>query len=152
MSISGIFDVCACISTTRGPMDKWRPPLDSGHQIGLDSTLHAFLIVGWWCFIDGWKYRPEFFTLECLCLSLNNQTRHWQTDGTGVFSASNRSHSNLPWFADFSLVMLYKGVKFQLSLGGIFMSRVFMFWLVAQEPKDIWTNGCRRRILCITLV
>jgi hypothetical protein len=50
------------------------------------------------------------------------------------------------------LLMLYKGVKFQLSLGGIFMSRVFMFWLVAQEPKDIWTNRCHRRICRIKLV
>ena len=152
ISTSGIFDIFAWISTTKGVRNKWRLQRDSAHQTGSETPWVASLIIGWWCFIDGWQYRPEFFTLEYLCLSLNSQNNHWQTDGTGEFSASKRSNSNLPWCADFSLLMLYKGVKFQLSLGGIFMSRVFMFWLVAQEPKDVWTNGCHRRIWRIKLV
>jgi len=47
ISTSGIFDVFACSSTTRGAMNKWRPPPDSAHQIGLETPWVAFLIVGW---------------------------------------------------------------------------------------------------------
>jgi len=48
--------------------------------------------------------------------------------------------------------MVYKGVKIQPSLGAIFVSRNFMFWLVSQEPGDLWTNGGRKQIQRIKLV
>jgi hypothetical protein len=47
LSTSGIFDVFACISTTKGAMDKRRRQADSAHWIGLETSLVAFLILGW---------------------------------------------------------------------------------------------------------
>ena len=67
-------------------------------------------------------------------------------DGTVGFDASNRLRTNPPQSSDCRLVMVYKGVKIQPNLGGIFVSRNFMFWLVSQEPKDLWINGGGRRI------
>ena len=37
----------ACTSTTGSPMDKWMLQADSTHQIGLETSLVDFLIVGW---------------------------------------------------------------------------------------------------------
>jgi hypothetical protein len=51
-----------------------------------------------------------------------------------------------PRSSDCRLLMVYKGVKIQPSLGAIFVSRNFMFWLVSQEPGDLWTNGGHKRI------
>jgi hypothetical protein len=62
-------------ATTKGAMAKRRLQAYSAPWIGLETSLVAFLILGWWCFIDGWKYRPEFFILrtwEWFCLYHNN--------------------------------------------------------------------------------
>jgi hypothetical protein len=67
-------------------------------------------------------------------------------DGTVGFSASNRSMTNPPRSSDCRLVMLYRGVKIQQSLGAIVVSRDFLFWLVSPQPLILWTNGGRRRI------
>jgi hypothetical protein len=40
------FYVLACTTTTSDPIDRRRPQADSAHQIGLQPTLHAVLIVG----------------------------------------------------------------------------------------------------------
>jgi hypothetical protein len=56
----------------------------------------------------------EFFTIRnwrCFHLWLNNQRCYGKTDGTGGFSASNWSDTNLPQSSDCRLVMLYKGGK-----------------------------------------
>jgi len=152
ISTIGMFDILAYISTTRRAMDKWRLQPNSAHQIGSETPFVSFLIVGWCCLIDGWKYWPEFFTLECLCLLLNNQGRYWQMNGTAGFNSSNRSRTNPPQSSDSRLVMVYKGVKIQPNWGGIFVSRNFVFWLVSQAPRDLWINGGDRRIQRIKLV
>jgi hypothetical protein len=139
-------------ATTKGAMDKRRPQANSPHRIGLETSLVAFLIIGWWCFVDGWKYWPEFFTPECLCLLLNNHGTYRQMDDTVGFSTLNRSRADSLWSSYCRLVMLYRGVKVQPSLGAIFVSRNILFWLVAQEPAISWTNGCYRRIQRIKLV
>jgi len=54
----------SCSATTDCAMGNWIPQLDLAHEIGLEIPLVNFLIVGWWCFIDGWKYWPEFFALN----------------------------------------------------------------------------------------
>ena len=95
---------------TRWAMDKRRPQADSAHQIGLETSLVAFLIVGWWCFINGWKYWPEFFTLECFCLYLNNQWSHGQMDATCGFSASNWSKTNPQRLSNCSWNLVWKSV------------------------------------------
>ena len=105
------FEPSGYSTTTNGAMDKCRPPLDSTHQIGLDGPWLAFLIVGWGCLIDAWKYRPEFFCLECLCLLLHNQGSCGRMDGTVGFSASNESRSNRPRLSNCRLEMLYKVVN-----------------------------------------
>jgi hypothetical protein len=43
-------------------------------------------------------------------------------------------------------------VKVQPSLGGIFMSGIWMFWLEPQQPATLWQNGWYRRIRHIKLV
>jgi len=48
-------------------------------------------------------------------------------DGAVGFSASNRSRIDSPRSSDSRLVMLYKGVKIQPSLGGIFSCGIWMF-------------------------
>jgi hypothetical protein len=146
------FECFGCSATTKGAMDKRRPQADSAHQIGLETSLVDFLIVGWWCFIDGWKYWPEFFTPECLCLLLNNHWTYRRMDDTVGFSTSNRSSTDPPWSSYCRLVMLYRGVKIQPSLGGIFVSRNFLFWLVSPQPLILWTNGGHGRIQRIKLV
>jgi hypothetical protein len=73
-------------------------------------------------------------------------------DGTVGFSASDRSMTNPPRSSDCRLVMLYRGVKIQPSLGAIFLSRDFLFWLVSPQPLVLWTNGGHRRIQRIKLV
>ena len=146
------FERFGCSATTKGAMDKRRPQADSAHQIGLETSLVDFLIVGWWWFIDGWKYWPEFFTPEYLCLLLNNQKSYRQMDDTVGFSALNRSSTDPPWSSDCRLVMLYGGVKIQPSLGGIFLSRNFLFWLVSRQPLILWTNWGHGRIQRIKLV
>ena len=47
------------------------------------------------------------------------------------FSTSNRSRTDPSQSSVYRLVMLYRGVKIQPSLGGIFVSRNFVFLLVA---------------------
>jgi hypothetical protein len=47
ISTSGIFDIFACISTTKGARNKWRPQRDSAHQTGSETPWVASLIVGW---------------------------------------------------------------------------------------------------------
>ena len=42
---SGIWNVFACSSTTRGVMDKRRPRRDSAHQIGPETSFHTILMV-----------------------------------------------------------------------------------------------------------
>jgi len=128
-----MFDILAYISTTRRAMDKWRQQPNSVHQIGSETPLVAFLIVDWCCLIDGWKYWPEFFTLECFCLLLNNQGNHWQTEATGGFNASNRSRKIPGSFSDCRLLMVYKRVKIPPDLGDILVPRNFIFWLVAKN-------------------
>ena len=88
--------------TAKGAMDKLRPQADSAHQIGLETSLVAFLILGWWCFIDGQKYWPEFFILKCWYFLVNNQRSYGQMDGTSAFSASKRSRNHLGRSSDCS--------------------------------------------------
>ena len=105
-------NVSASFSTTSDPISKRRAQAYSAHQTGLETSLVAFLILGWWFFIDGWKYRPEIFTLECFCFFLNHwQWPHQQTEGTGVFSASNLSKTNPPRFSNCRWKWWYRGVK-----------------------------------------
>ena len=47
ISTSGIFDIFACISTTKGARSKWRLQRDSAHQTGSETPWVASLIVGW---------------------------------------------------------------------------------------------------------
>jgi hypothetical protein len=46
-SLSEIGNTFACTSTTSAPMDKRMVQAYSEHQIGLNPTLQALLIVGW---------------------------------------------------------------------------------------------------------
>src|ERR1700685_3183749 len=92
------------------------------------------------------------FFPECLCLLLNNHGTYRQMDDTVGFSTSNRSSTDPPWSSYCRLVMLYRGVKIQPSLGGIFVSRNFLFWLVSPQPLILWTNGGHGRIQRIKLV
>ena len=39
-----IGDVCGSVARTSGPMGKWKPWLNSAHQIGLETILMDFLI------------------------------------------------------------------------------------------------------------
>src|ERR1700684_1902111 len=98
------------------------------------------------------KMSAGIFHLECLCLLLNNHGTYGQAETTARFSAPNWSKTNPPRFSDCSLVMLYRGVKIQPSLGAIFWSRDFLFWLVSPQPLILWTNGGHRRIQRIKLV
>jgi hypothetical protein len=41
------FEHFGCSATAKGAMDKPRPQTDSAHQIGLETSLVAFLILGW---------------------------------------------------------------------------------------------------------
>ena len=54
-------------------------------------------------------FRPQ--KLGRFRLWLNNQESYGKTDGTDGFSASNWSKNTPPRCSDYSLVMLYKGVK-----------------------------------------
>jgi len=67
-------------------------------------------------------------------------------DDTVGFSASNRSTPNPPQSSDDRLVMLYKGVKIQPSLGGNFTHGIWMFWLVVQQQEVLLKIGDRRSI------
>src|SRR5271170_7279297 len=92
---------------------------------------------------------PEFFALRNsaqFCLYLNNQRSYGQMDAADGFSASNWSKNNPPHCSDCRLLMLYKVVKIQPSLGAIFVSRDFSFWLVTQQPAIPSTNRDHRWI------
>jgi len=134
-----------CSIATNIPQWKWILQLDSAHQTGLETSLVAFLILGWWCFIDGWKCRPEFFTPECLCLLLNNHGSYQQMDDTVGFSASNRSRTNPQRLSNCSWNLVYWWVKIS-SLSENFQSRVFSVLAIAPQPKELWTNGEHSRI------
>jgi hypothetical protein len=73
-------------------------------------------------------------------------------DDTVGFSTLNRSSTDPPWSSDCRLVMLYRGVKIQPSLGGIFGPSTFLFWLVSPQLLILWTNRGHRRIQRIKLV
>ena len=42
---NGIWNAFACGSSTTGAMDKWILQADLAHQVGLNLTFHAVLIV-----------------------------------------------------------------------------------------------------------
>jgi len=107
-------NVYACYSTTMGPMDKRRPQRDSAHQTGLKPTLHAFLIVVWWCCTEGWRFNQvwaQFFgpAIFCFGLYLHNHWSYGQTEDTGGFSASNWSKTDPPRLSDCSWKWWYRG-------------------------------------------
>ena len=58
--------VLACGATTRDGMTKRRLPLDSARQIGLETTLLDFLIVGWTGCTEGRIDLAEFWELGFL--------------------------------------------------------------------------------------
>ena len=58
--------VLACGATTRDGMTKRRQPLDSARQIGLETTLMDFLMVGWTGCTEGRIDLAEFWELGFL--------------------------------------------------------------------------------------
>jgi hypothetical protein len=59
-----LLNVSSCFSTTKGAMTERRPQAYSAPWIGLETSLVAFLILGWWCFIDGWNIGRKFSPLN----------------------------------------------------------------------------------------
>src|SRR5271155_5314707 len=84
---------------------------------------------------------PEFFTLRYwarFCFYLNNQRSYGQMDATGGFSASNWSKNHPPRCSDCRLLMLYKVLKIQPTLGAICVPRFFVLACntTTSDPMD----------------
>jgi hypothetical protein len=100
-------------------MDKWRLPLDSTCQKGLETTLEVVLIVVQSSIAGAEKVRAEFFALRlwrCSGQPCNYQQIYGQMDVTVGFSRSERSRNNFERSSDSNWKLVYDREK---PIGGI---------------------------------